>query len=128
MVEHATLFNRMCIDFLRETESAGGPFDIICLDPPAFAKNRAALPQAKKGYKEINLRAMKLLKRDGILATSSCSYHLSEATFVELLADAAHDAVLSVDRLTDLERHGVSVSRRRRVRDRRRRSPRRCGR
>lgn len=79
-------------DVLRDLEHAGEKFDIICLDPPAFAKNRAALATAKGGYKEINLRAMKLLKPDGILATSSCSYHLSEATFFELLSDASRDA------------------------------------
>jgi 23S rRNA (cytosine1962-C5)-methyltransferase len=79
-------------DLLRELEHGGERFDIVCLDPPAFAKNRAALAPARKGYKEINLRAMKLLKSGGILATSSCSYHLSEADFFELLAGAAGDA------------------------------------
>lgn len=79
-------------DFLRERERAGERFDIICLDPPAFAKNRDSLPTAKAGYKEINLRAMKLLKPDGILVTSSCSYHLSEPAFFDLLQQAARDA------------------------------------
>jgi len=79
-------------DVLRDLEHAGERFDIICLDPPAFAKNRAALAAAKGGYKEINLRAMKLLKQEGILATSTCSYHLSESTFFELLSDASRDA------------------------------------
>jgi len=54
---------------------------MICLDPPAFAKNRGALAAARGGYKEINLRAMKLLAHEGILITSSCSYQLSEADF-----------------------------------------------
>ena len=79
-------------DVLRELERAGEKFDIVCLDPPAFAKNRAALPAAKGGYKEINLRAMKLLKPEGILATSSCSYQLPEETFFELLVGASRDA------------------------------------
>jgi 23S rRNA (cytosine1962-C5)-methyltransferase len=79
-------------DLLREMEQAGRKFDLICLDPPAFAKNRSALAGAKGGYKELNLRAMKLLKPDGVLVTSSCSFHLSESAFLTLLQQAAHDA------------------------------------
>jgi 23S rRNA (cytosine1962-C5)-methyltransferase len=79
-------------DMLRELERAGDKFDTICLDPPAFAKNRASLPGARAGYKEINLRAMKLLKPEGVLITSSCSYHLSASDFAELLHQAALDA------------------------------------
>ena len=79
-------------DYLRERERAGIRFDTICLDPPAFAKNRNALPAARGGYKEVNLRAMKLLEPEGILVTSSCSYHLPESEFLELLGQAAHDA------------------------------------
>jgi len=78
-------------DFLREKESTGETFDTICLDPPAFAKNRKALTGARSGYKEINLRAMKLLKREGILVTSSCSYHMSESDFFDLICEAARD-------------------------------------
>jgi 23S rRNA (cytosine1962-C5)-methyltransferase len=78
-------------DFLREKESAGEMFNIIGLDPPAFAKNRKALPGARSGYKEINLRALKLLKPEGILITSSCSYHLSESDFFDLICEAARD-------------------------------------
>ena len=79
-------------DLLRELERAGEQFDTICLDPPAFAKNRASLPGARAGYKEINLRAMKLLRPEGILVTSSCSYHLSATDFAGLLHQAARDA------------------------------------
>jgi 23S rRNA (cytosine1962-C5)-methyltransferase len=79
-------------DLLRELEQAGRRFDLICLDPPAFAKNRAALAAAKGGYKELNLRAMKLLNPGGVLITSSCSFHLSESAFLTLLHQAAHDA------------------------------------
>lgn len=79
-------------DDLREREKAGERFSAVCLDPPAFAKNRGALPAARSGYKEINLRAIKLLEPDGVLITSSCSYHLSEADFFELLRQAAQDA------------------------------------
>ncbi|MBN2319286.1 MAG: class I SAM-dependent rRNA methyltransferase [Acidobacteria bacterium] len=79
-------------DYLRELESAGQSFNTICLDPPAFAKNRKALSGARKGYKEINLRAIKLLKPEGILITSSCSYHMPESNFLKLLCEAARDA------------------------------------
>lgn len=79
-------------DLLRDFERAGEKFDTICLDPPAFARNRSSLAAAKGGYKEINLRAMKLLNPEGILITSSCSYHLAEDAFLELLCQAAHDA------------------------------------
>jgi 23S rRNA (cytosine1962-C5)-methyltransferase len=79
-------------DYLRNMDAAAGRFQTICLDPPAFAKNRRALPSAIGGYKEINLRAMKLLEPDGVLVTSSCSYHLTEDTFFELLVQASRDA------------------------------------
>jgi 23S rRNA (cytosine1962-C5)-methyltransferase len=78
-------------DLLREMDHAGRRFDLICLDPPAFAKNRGSLSAAKGGYKELNLRAMKLLRPEGVLVTSSCSFHLSEAMFLTLLQQAAHD-------------------------------------
>jgi 23S rRNA (cytosine1962-C5)-methyltransferase len=78
-------------DFLRELETAGRAFDVVCLDPPAFAKNRKSLAGARTGYKEINLRALKLLRPEGVLITSSCSYHMSESDFFEVLCAAAHD-------------------------------------
>ncbi len=79
-------------DALRDLESGGEKFDTIALDPPAFAKNRASLKTAARGYKEINLRALKLLKPGGILVTCTCSYHVSEELFLRILADAANDA------------------------------------
>ncbi|PYS39205.1 MAG: hypothetical protein DMF71_15560, partial [Acidobacteria bacterium] len=79
-------------DALREMEAAGERFDCIILDPPAFAKNRASLPAAARGYKEINLRALKLLNRGGVLITCTCSYHVSEQMFLETIEDAALDA------------------------------------
>jgi 23S rRNA (cytosine1962-C5)-methyltransferase len=78
-------------DFLRQAEAEGRGWDVIILDPPAFAKNRAALPGALRGYKEINLRALKLLPSGGYLVTSSCSQHVSEDAFREMLASAAAD-------------------------------------
>jgi 23S rRNA (cytosine1962-C5)-methyltransferase len=77
-------------DALREME--GDRFDVIVLDPPAFAKNRASLKPAIRGYKEINLRALKLLNAGGVLVTCTCSYHVSEELFLEILAQAAIDA------------------------------------
>ena len=79
-------------DALREMEAAGERFDVIVLDPPAFAKNRASLKAAIRGYKEINLRALKLLNAGGVLVTCTCSYHVSEELFLEILAQAAIDA------------------------------------
>ena len=79
-------------DVLREMESAGEHFDTIILDPPAFAKNRATVKSAARGYKEINLRALKLLKPGGVLVTCSCSYHTSEELFLDIIGDAAEDA------------------------------------
>jgi len=79
-------------EFLREEERRRAHYDLIVLDPPAFAKSRRDLERAYAAYKEVNLRAMKLLPRGGILATASCSHHLSEAMFYQMLAEAASDA------------------------------------
>ena len=79
-------------DRLREYDDAGRRFETIVLDPPAFARNRSALEGALRGYKEINLRAMRLLAPGGILITCTCSYHVSEPLFQQVLEDAARDA------------------------------------
>jgi len=79
-------------DALREMEGEGQRFDTIVLDPPAFAKNRASVRAAMRGYKEINLRALKLLNPNGVLITCTCSYHMSEQMFLEIISDAARDA------------------------------------
>ncbi len=79
-------------DALRELEKAGEKFDTIVLDPPAFVKTRAALKSAVRGYKEINLRALKLLNKGGILVTCSCSFHFSEEIFLQTMEEAARDA------------------------------------
>lgn len=79
-------------DFLRRCERERRRFDTVVLDPPAFAKTRSALPQAIRGYKEINLRGMRLLNRGGVLVTASCSFHLRREAFMEMLADAAGDS------------------------------------
>jgi 23S rRNA (cytosine1962-C5)-methyltransferase len=79
-------------DELRELERRGERFNTIVLDPPAFAKNKAAVQKALSGYKEINLRSLKLLEPGGFLITCSCSYNVSEAMFADVLASAAVDA------------------------------------
>jgi 23S rRNA (cytosine1962-C5)-methyltransferase len=79
-------------DELRELERRGERFDTIVMDPPAFAKNRAAVAKALSGYKEINLRALKLLSPGGFLITCSCSYNVSEAAFADAIASAVADA------------------------------------
>ncbi len=76
-------------DFLRAEEKLGARYDSIVLDPPAFAKNRASLAGAIRGYRDINLRAMKLLAPGGMLYTASCSYHLSKPDFLEMLRESA---------------------------------------
>ena len=79
-------------DRLHEYDNAGRRFDSIVLDPPAFAKNRGAVKAALRGYKEINLRALKLLNPGGVLVSCSCSYHVGEDLFLGMLAAAAQDA------------------------------------
>ena len=79
-------------DLVRELERRREQFDTIVVDPPAFAKTKANLERAVAGYKEINLRAMKILAPDGVLFTSSCSYHVSRDVFNAMLTDAARDS------------------------------------
>lgn len=79
-------------DKLRDYDDAGERFDTIVLDPPAFAKNRGAVASALRGYKEINLRALRILNPGGVLITCSCSYHVGEELFLEMLMEAARDA------------------------------------
>ena len=79
-------------DELRRLERSGARYDTIVLDPPAFAKNKASIPNALAGYKEINLRAMRLLSPGGFLVTCSCSYNVSEEMFAEMLHEASVDS------------------------------------
>ena len=79
-------------EYLKARERDRAQFETIVLDPPAFAKTRAALPAALRGYKEINLRAMRLLAPGGLLFTASCSFHLSKPLFLEMLEQAAADS------------------------------------
>jgi 23S rRNA (cytosine1962-C5)-methyltransferase len=79
-------------DFLRDAVDEGRKFDTIVLDPPSFAKNKDAIEGALRGYKEINLRAMQLLRPGGYLISASCTYHIDEQGFEDMLASAAADA------------------------------------
>ena len=79
-------------DLLKDYSVAGRQYDTIVLDPPAFAKTRKNLETAMRGYKELNLRALKMLRRGGVLVTCSCSYHVSEHEFLQVVAEAARDA------------------------------------
>ena len=83
-------------DELRHLEREGARFDTIVLDPPAFAKNKASIPNALAGYKEINLRALRLLTPGGILVTCSCSYNVDEAMFASAVFEASADAHIPV--------------------------------
>lgn len=97
-------------DYLKEAEAAGESFDLVVLDPPAFAKQKAEVPSAVRGYREINRRAMTLLSPGGILVTCSCSHNLSEESFVEVLRAAAADARTDfrlIERRTQASDHPV---------------------
>ncbi len=79
-------------DLLKDYAASGHRYDTIVLDPPAFAKTKRDLDSAMRGYKELNLRALKMLRPGGILVTCSCSYHVSQPDFLQMLAEAAADA------------------------------------
>ena len=100
-------------DALREMEAAGERFDTIVLDPPAFAKNRASVNAAVRGYKEINLRAIKLLNPGGVLITCTCSYHMAENMFLGIIAEAGNDAhrkLQLIEKRTQASDHPILMS------------------
>jgi 23S rRNA (cytosine1962-C5)-methyltransferase len=100
-------------DELRGFERLGEHFDTIVLDPPAFAKTKAAVPKATSGYKEINLRALKLLNPGGTLVTCSCSYHVGETALLDIVQAAAADAgaqVTVVEKRMQSRDHPVLLS------------------
>lgn len=102
-----------CFDYLKAADQAGEQFDTIVLDPPAFARHRSNLESALRGYKELNLRALKILNRGGFLVTCSCSFHVSEADFLEAVAGAALDAHRSVrvaERCTQSRDHPILLT------------------
>ena len=90
--DRCTWLRENAFDGLRRLAAAGPAFDLVILDPPAFVKTRSALPAGLAGYKEINLRALKVLAPQGWLVTCSCSYHVDEAHLVATVNEAARDA------------------------------------
>ena len=90
-------------DFLNEQERRGAQYDLIVLDPPSFTKSKGKLHDAMRGYKEIHLRALKLLAPAGLLATFSCSHHVSAGMFHEMIVDALVDAKKSARLLKTMQ-------------------------
>ncbi|HZP02340.1 MAG TPA: class I SAM-dependent rRNA methyltransferase [Terriglobia bacterium] len=102
-----------CFDFLKARDLAGERFDTIILDPPAFARQKSSIESALRGYKELNLRALKMLNPGGYLITCVCSFHVSEADFLETVAGAALDAhrtVAVVERRTQSRDHPILLT------------------
>jgi 23S rRNA (cytosine1962-C5)-methyltransferase len=89
--------------FLRSAEKSGAQFDLIILDPPSFTKAKGGLRDALRGYRELHVRAFKLLAKDGVLATFSCSHHVTEAAFAQTIADALVDARRSARKIRRFE-------------------------
>jgi 23S rRNA (cytosine1962-C5)-methyltransferase len=102
-----------CFDFLKGADQAKQRYDTIVLDPPAFARQKSNLEAAWRGYKELNLRALKVLNPGGFLITCSCSHHVSEADLLAIIADAALDAhrtVAVVERRTQSRDHPILLT------------------
>jgi 23S rRNA (cytosine1962-C5)-methyltransferase len=100
-------------DLLAGYSSARREFSMVVLDPPAFAKSRGSLEAALRGYKEINLRALRLLGHGGVLVTCSCSHHVSEAAFLETVAAASLDAgrqLRVLERRTQSQDHPILLT------------------
>ena len=89
--------------FLRAAEKSGTQYDLIVLDPPSFTKTRSGLRDALRGYRELHMRAFKLLSKEGLLATFSCSHHVGDAVFSQTVSDALVDARRSARRLRRFE-------------------------
>ncbi|HEV2287332.1 MAG TPA: class I SAM-dependent rRNA methyltransferase [Candidatus Acidoferrales bacterium] len=112
-ISNVTFREANSFDVLKAYDESGRKFDMVILDPPAFAKNRDSVPSAIRGYKEINLRAIKLLKPGGILVTCSCSYHIQEPLFLQIVAEAANDArklLQIVERRTQARDHTILLT------------------
>jgi 23S rRNA (cytosine1962-C5)-methyltransferase len=111
--KNVTLREANTFDLLRQYDEAGRRFDTIVLDPPAFAKNKRNISAACRGYKEINLRSLRLLRPEGFLITCSCSHHISESLFSQIIAEAALDArrhVAVVERRMQASDHPVVLT------------------
>ena len=102
-----------CFDILKAADQEKQRFDIVVIDPPAFARQKASLESALRGYKELNLRAMKILNPGGYLVTCSCSFHVSEADLLEVVANAALDAhrtAVVLERRTQSRDHPILLT------------------
>ena len=102
-----------CFDYLKTADQEKQRFDMVVLDPPAFARQKTSRDSALRGYKELNLRALKILNAGGYLVTCSCSFHVSEADLLEVVAEAALDAhrtVVVVERRTQSRDHLILLT------------------
>ncbi len=110
---NVTFHEANVLEYLPTLVNARRTFDLVVIDPPAFTKSRSALEGAARGYKEINLRALRLLHRGGILVSCSCSHHMSEAHLLELIAGAALDSgkqLRVLERRTQAQDHPVLLT------------------
>ncbi len=89
--------------FLRGAEKADAKYDLIVLDPPSFTRTRSGLRDALRGYRELHMRAFRLLSKDGLLATFSCSHHVDDASFLQTITEALVEARRSARRLRRFE-------------------------
>ena len=105
-LQNVTFEAHNCFDLLRELDDARERYDVVILDPPAFTKNKAAVPAAIRGYKEINLRGLKLTRPGGFLVTCSCSQHILPEMFQDVVNQAARDAKKRV-RLVEYRTQGL---------------------
>jgi 23S rRNA (cytosine1962-C5)-methyltransferase len=112
-LENITWREANVLDYLPSLVSARRTFDLVVIDPPAFSKSRSALEGAVRGYKEINLRALRLLERGGILVSCSCSHHMSEADLLTVIAEAALDCgkqLRILERRTQSQDHPILLT------------------
>jgi 23S rRNA (cytosine1962-C5)-methyltransferase len=100
LADRARFVEANAFDRLKEMDRSGERFDLVVLDPPAFTKNRDSVDAARRGYKEINLRALRLAAPGGMIVTASCSYHIGPEAFLDILVDAAADAGRAVTLLS----------------------------
>lgn len=112
-IENIAWTQRDVLDYLPRLVAARRQFDLVIVDPPAFTKSRGALEGAARGYKEVNLRALRLLQRGGILVSCSCSFHMSEAHLLEVVAGAALDCgkrLRVLERRTQAKDHPILLT------------------
>jgi 23S rRNA (cytosine1962-C5)-methyltransferase len=111
--ENITFTQADVLDYLPGLVAARRTFDVVVVDPPAFTKSRSGLEGAARGYKEVNLRSLRLLQAGGILVSCSCSHHMSEGDLLELIASAALDSgktLRVVERRTQSQDHPILLT------------------